>query len=540
MCQDNCKEGSEMKIQTDIVIIGSGIAALQSAKLLSKKFQVTILTKSDIKNGSSYKAQGGIAAVTSKDDQTHLHVQDTLIAGEYHHAEENVRILVEEGKEAIHQLINEQFPVDYEEDGSIKLGLEGAHSKARIVHAGGDATGKNLVDYLIDTLPDYVTVHEYEFAYELLLNTNGECIGVKTKSNSRIQIYLASYVIVATGGAGALYAYTSNCPNSFGDGIALSYLAGAEISDMEFVQFHPSLIYVDSQTCGLASEAVRGAGGHFVDENGHRIMDGIHPLGDLAPRHVTAYEIYKKRSEGHEVYLDISKIQHFEESFPTITKICQNYGVDLSSRRIPVAPGSHFLMGGIVSDTFGRTTIPRLLAVGEVACTGVHGSNRLASNSLLEGYTFGKRMAQHLLQNGTKQKNFTPLKKTMKSMNLPPLLQPATLQSEMMKKAGIVRDQEGLKDLINQLPTYQQISNINFDMLDQATIELIFMHITASFIAKASLVREESRGAHIRKDFLEKRIEWQNKWIVFKQGKLHVRDGLYEQHQITNDAKAIF
>ncbi|NLY79364.1 MAG: L-aspartate oxidase [Lysinibacillus sp.] len=529
-----------MIIKTDIVIIGSGVAALQSAKVLSKKFQVHIITKSDIKNGSSYKAQGGIAAVTSEDDETALHFQDTIAAGEHHHAEMNVQTLVEEGKIAIQQLIHEQFPVDRHYDGKIMLGLEGAHSKQRIVHSGGDATGKTLVNYLIETLPKNVTIHEFEMAYELLLNIEGECVGVKTKTNKENRTYFASYVIVATGGAGALYEYTSNCPDSFGDGIALSYLAGANIADMEFFQFHPSLIYVDGQTRGLASEAVRGEGGFFVDEKGNRIMDGVHPLGDLAPRHITAFEIYKKRAEGHEVYIDISNIEHFEEKFPTITGICIEHGIDLTSKRIPIAPGSHFLMGGIVSDAYGRTSIPRLLAVGETACTGVHGANRLASNSLLEGITFGKLMAEELLQKGTIQKNFNVMKKAAKSIDVPSLFTRSTLQKEMIAKAGIVRNEEGLSDLLKKLPSFEQVAMIDLDSLGRETIEGIFMHVTASLIVEAALIRKESRGAHIRKDYPEKSREWQQQWIVFNKGNYDVRDGLYEQYQTTKNARAVF
>ena len=530
-----------MSIQTDVVIIGSGVAALQSARALNKRFNVHIITKAKITNGSSYKAQGGIAAVISSDDQTQLHIRDTLVAGEHHHSKENVKTLVEEGKNAIHQLIDEDFPVDRKNSGDISLGLEGAHSKPRIVHSGGDATGKSLMNYLIKVLPDSVHIHEFEMAYELIINTNGECIGVKTKTNDgELNTYLASYVILATGGAGALYACTSNCSNSFGDGIALAHLAGAKIADMEFVQFHPSLIYINGTSRGLVSEAVRGAGGHFVDEKGRKIMEGKHPLGDLAPRHITAYEMYKERTKGNEVYVDISMIDSFEDKFPTITQLCQENGVSISDGRIPIAPGSHFIMGGVVADSIGRTSIPRLLAVGEVACTGVHGANRLASNSLLEGITFGKLMANHLIQNGTRQKNFQPIKNTYKHVKTFTLLSPKNLQNEMSAKAGILRDSNGLKDLINQLPTFDQFFNVDFDQLNRDQIEQIFMHITSLLIAYAALERKESRGAHIRKDFEELSDLWQNKWVVFEFGKMNVRDTLYEYNQTSRHIKAIF
>ncbi|SOC36524.1 L-aspartate oxidase [Ureibacillus acetophenoni] len=531
-----------MIIETDIVIIGSGVAALQSAKALSKNFNVHIITKAEITNGSSYKAQGGIAAVMSSDDQTQLHINDTLVAGEHHHSLENVKTLVEEGKNAIHQLIDEHFPVDRKDNGDISLGLEGAHSMPRIVHSGGDATGKVLIDYLLKVLPKNVQIHDFEMAFELILNNHSECIGVKTKtSNDDINTYFASYIILATGGAGALYASTSNSPNSFGDGIALAFLAGAKISDMEFIQFHPSLLYVKGLSRGLVSEAVRGAGGQFVDENGQKIMEGKHPLGDLAPRHITAFEMYKERAKGNEVYIDISMIDHFEEQFPTITQLCKDNGVSITEGRIPIAPGSHFIMGGVVADSFGRTSIPRLLAVGEVACTGVHGANRLASNSLLEGITFGKLMAEHLIQNGTRQKNFQPVKNitsfNVKSFTLLPIEE---LQNEMLAKSGILRDSEGLQELIHQLPSFEQFFKVDFDNLKQEKIEQIFMHITSSLIANAAFVRTESRGAHIRKDYGDLSNDWQNKWIVFENGKMNVRGGLYEFDQTSRHVKAIF
>ncbi|MCM3387526.1 L-aspartate oxidase [Ureibacillus chungkukjangi] len=528
-----------MKIETDIVIIGSGIAALQAARVLSKRFTIHLITKSDIRNSSSYKAQGGIAAVISQEDHISLHIQDTLHAGEYHHVEAHVEQLVKVGKDAVQQLINQDFPVDRTVQGDISLGLEGAHSKPRILHSGGDATGKVLIEHLIKELPQNVEVHEHEIAYELLLNTSGECIGVKTKNDSGDSLYYASYVILATGGAGSVYACTSNCPDSVGDGIALAYLAGAQITDMEFVQFHPSLLYINGTAKGLVSEAVRGAGGYFADENGNRLMEGKHPLGDLAPRHVTAFEMYKERAKGNEVYLDISGIADFERKFPTITQICEENGVSISQGRIPIAPGSHFLMGGVVADQYGRTSIPRLLAVGEVACTGVHGANRLASNSLLEGITFGKLMAEKLLLNGTKQWNYQEPPSLTSDKRLT-LLAKETLQNEMLDKAGVIRSLKDLTKLQKLLPTYNQVKFFDFSGCTKQQIELAFMHITASLIVNAALSREESRGAHIRTDFPSKCQNWQNKWVVFEKGKMNVRDGLYEQNQTANDVKAIF
>lgn len=528
-----------MIIKTDVIIIGSGVASLQAARILSKKYEIHIITKADITNSSSYRAQGGIAAVTSLDDSTSLHIQDTIRAGEHHHEVENVKTLVESGKETIKQLINEHFPIDRSQEGNPLIGLEGAHSKPRIVHSGGDATGKNLVQFLLKNLLHNVTIHEHEIVYELLINTDGECIGVKTKTSQDENIYLSSYVILATGGLGAIYGCTSNCSNSFGDGVALAYLAGAQITDMEFVQFHPSLLFKNGRALGLISEAVRGAGGYFMKENGERLMKDIHPLEDLAPRHVTSYEVYKERAKGNEVYLNISSIEHFQEKFPTISSLCEQNGIDISKGKIPIAPGSHFLMGGVIADAYGRTTIPRLLAVGEVACTGVHGANRLASNSLLEGITFGKMMAQNLLTEGVVQKNFKVKKMKKKQLDFT-LHSKQFIQQEMLDKAFVIRDSENLLNLKSHLPKIDEVFEVDLSDISKEKIERFFMNIVSSLIVNAALTREESRGSHIRRDYPVSKEYWKNKWIVFGKGTMNVRKGLYEHYQTKRNVETVF
>lgn len=519
-----------MDKHTDIVIIGSGVAALQAARILGQQFEVHIVTKSSVYTSSSYKAQGGIAAVTSKNDQLHFHTQDTLEAGVYHHDKGHVESLVRDGTDAIHQLIEEGLAVDYTPTREISLGLEGAHSHPRIIHAGGDRTGKALVDYLLEQLPPKVTIHPYEMAYELLLNTAGECIGIKTLHEGITESYFAHHVILASGGAAALYPQTSNFNNNTGDGIALAYRAGVAITDMEFMQFHPSLLYVNGETKGLVSEAVRGEGGKFVDENGHALMDDIHPLKDLAPRHITAYEMFKNRAQGKEVYLDISMIKDFEHKFPTITELCLENSIDLSLGRIPIAPGSHFLMGGVIADDCGRTSIRGLYAVGEVACTGVHGANRLASNSLLEGVAFGKNMANYIAKKGCKQTNFLLKPKTYHSNNVPLLLK-NRLKQELITNVGIIRNEEGLKAMAQLLPSLQELYQVSLETLNSEEIELFFMHTVATIITTAALQRTESRGAHIRSDYPNFDNDWQHQWIIFQQGTMKVRGSLYEQHQ---------
>ncbi|AVK95780.1 L-aspartate oxidase [Lysinibacillus sphaericus] len=528
-----------MDVKTDILIIGSGIASLQAARLLGQYFQVQIVTKSSVKMSSSYRAQGGIAAVTSPEDHTNLHIADTLAAGEYHHEKKFVETLIKDGSTIMRKFLLEGLPIDRQETGEPALGLEGAHSHHRILHAGGDRTGQILIDYLLKHLPSNISIHCNELAFELMLNSNGECIGVMTKGEEGLKRYFAHHVILATGGAGALYPSTSNYATNTGDGIALAYRAGAAISDMEFMQFHPSLLWCDGEAKGLVSEAVRGAGGIFVNAQREPIMTGVHPLLDLAPRHVTAHTLYTKRASGQETFIDITNIQHFEEKFPTITKLCIDNGIDLQNGLIPVAPGSHFLMGGVIADDMGRTTIANLYAVGEVACTGVHGANRLASNSLLEGITFGQKMAQYIIQTGCNQTNFT-LAAAKYQQSMPPLLPKEQLQQAMMHTLGIVRNPIDMQLFVEQLPSLQDLLQVNVMNFNAQHLELYMMHIVASLMGHAALTRTETRGAHIRNDTPNSETDWAKRWIIFQQGQMKVRNSMYEYHQSRGNAQAIF
>ena len=538
MCQDNCKEGEAMDVKTDVVIIGSGIAALQAARLLGQQFHVQIVTKASTYISSSYLAQGGIAAVTSREDHTTFHITDTLIAGVHHHEKKHVETLIEDGAKIMQQFITDGLPIDRQVSGEPSLGLEGAHSHHRILHAGGDRTGQVFIDYLLKQLPPNVVINSFEMAYELLLNTDGACIGVLTQSQHETKRYFAHHVIIASGGAGALYPSTSNYASNTGDGIALAYRAGAAISDMEFMQFHPSLLWCNGEAKGLVSEAVRGAGGVFVDAQQKPIMKGVHPQLDLAPRHITAQTLFTRRAAGQETYIDISRIKNFEERFPTITTLCHDNEIDLHIGLIPVAPGSHFLMGGIIADDIGRTSIPNLYAIGEVACTGVHGANRLASNSLLEGITFGQKMAQTILQTGCGQENFI-LASHVYTQPMPSLLTKENLQQAMMHALGIVRNPIDMQQFAGQLPTLQHLQQVDLSGLDQQQLELYMMHVVAAMMTHAALTRTESRGAHIRTDKPNNDKKWQKRWIIFKQGQMKVRNTLYEHHQTRGNAQAV-
>ncbi len=520
----------------NVIIIGSGIAALQLAKKLSHNLHVIVFTKSALTIGNSYLAQGGIAVALSASDNAEKHYHDTIEAGRYHNNSENVAMMTKEAPRLIKELINEGCPFDRNENGEIKLGLEGAHCEKRIVHGGGDATGKTVIDFLKAQI-DHVTVMENRTVYELIVAEN-RCVGVKVKGTdgSTMHAY-ADHVVIATGGLGQIYSFTSSAETITGDGIALAYRAGAELSDMEFIQFHPTLISANGKGVGLASEAIRGDGAKLVTEDGTYIMEGVHPYKDLAPRHVVSQTIYKALKEGHTIYLDISSIDHFAEKFPTVASICVENGIDLESGKIPVVPGCHFLMGGIRTDANAQTTIPGLYAIGEVAYTGVHGANRLASNSLLEGLYFGNRLARYINESTAKIKKperwLSKVKAVRPAVELPDI---EKLKSSMMDRAGIARTKVNLEKQLEYLESLAAPQWIEAD-LEGLTIEelnKVFMLICSWLVTKAALKRTESRGGHLRLDYPHEDAGWEKKQII-----QHIKGDRIEQSEITPDAGAI-
>ncbi|WP_018664694.1 L-aspartate oxidase [Heyndrickxia acidiproducens] len=525
-------------MKENIIIIGSGIAALQLANHLSDRYNVIIITKSAKKTSNSYKAQGGIAAVLSPEDRYESHIQDTLMAGRYHHANEEVEKLVKEGTQAVKALIASGLPVDRLENGGLDLGLEGAHHVNRILHCGGDATGKYVIEQLLMQLGKKATFIEHELAFELMLSLDKQhVIGVKTKSKSgEVKQYFGSHIVLATGGIGSLYPYTSNHAELIGDGIAMAYRAGAELADLEFVQFHPTLLFVNGRTKGLISEAVRGEGAILVDEDGNKIMAHAHPLKDLAPRHVVAHKIYQTLKQQKKVFLDIRNLEHFEERFPTITEICRQSGIDIHSGLLPVAPGSHFFMGGILVDTFGRTTVHGLYAIGETACSGVHGANRLASNSLLEGLVFGKRLAVFLNSHAPVHRSHDIVedKRQPLSSKLLDRLNMVELKKAMMERIGIIREETALQAHLEWLKSLNvnEFFQQSLDHLSREEIEKVFMFTNSCLIAQSALFRTESRGAHIRSDYPEERGDWKDQYIVHSIAKgIRIRRGFHEQNQ---------
>ena len=488
--------------KANVLIVGSGIAALQLASTIRNDHNVMVFTKSAIKNGNSHMAQGGVAASLGENDNPNLHYQDTLEAGRFHNDPEAVLSLTEEAAGMINELIEAGCPFDWNENGRLKLGMEGAHSRKRIVHSGGDATGKAIVDFLVSRLSKDLLIQENVFVYGLIVNQTGRCIGVKAKhANGTVEYFYAEHVVLATGGCGQLYTFTSNAETVTGDGLALAYRAGAELVDMEFIQFHPTLLYVDGDTKGLISEAVRGEGARLVTEDGTFIMDGVHPLADLAPRHIVSQTIYDYLKVGKQIYLDIRSIDNFSEQFPTVSGICREAGVDLTKGKLPVAPGSHFLMGGIKTDEIGRTSIKGLYAIGEVACTGVHGANRLASNSLLEGLVYGRRLGNWL--------NSQPLNVeirfeakaqtcTNKPLNLH-LPEKNLLQQTMMDRTGVVRNYAALMMQKNWLESFQinALLDVPLDNYSIEEINKIFMLITSWLLSRMQLLPGQKAGVAI-------------------------------------------
>jgi len=490
---------------SDVLIIGSGIAALQTALYASKKRSVTIVTKTSIRSSNSYLAQGGVAAAHASYDNLTSHLLDTLEAGRNHNKRDVATILVREGVEVINELIDQGMLFDRDARNQLIYGLEGAHSYRRILHSKGDSTGKQLIEFLWKQIQfTDIEMKENESVLQLLLSENGECIGVATRdAQGLLHTYFASQVVLATGGCGGLYPYSTNGENATGDGFALALKAGAILKDMEFIQFHPTGLYIDGKVRGLVSEAVRGEGAILRNERGDRIMKGVHELEDLAPRHVVAQTIHAHIQRGERIYLDIRMIDDFSNHFPTVTGLCEQYDLRWQDGMIPIAPASHFIMGGVETDENGQTSVKNLFAVGEVAYTGVHGANRLASNSLLEGLVFGKRLGCFL----QKQSMPLPPNKALSLQKLENVHIPerAALKEKMFQYAGIVRDEKGLRQLISWLQQYdlQKLLNGSFLSFSSEKATTAFMTLTAMMISHAALLRKESRGAHKRSDYTD-------------------------------------
>ena len=492
-----------------IVVIGSGVAGLIAAAEASRNHEVILVTKANLAESNTHYAQGGIAAVVSTDDTIAEHVADTMFAGAGMCWEPAVEVLCAEGPGRINDLVN--FGVEFDRKGAdFAMGLEAAHSHARILHAGGDATGAVTSNALVESVRRTATeIREYTFVAEIVVENN-KVTGVQVLDADGMHFIEADAVILASGGAGQLYRHTTNPAVTTGDGVAAAFRAGAELADVEFYQFHPTALAVPGSF--LISEAVRGEGAVLIDANGERFMQKIHPLAELAPRDVVARGIQRTMIEqgGQPVLLDATALgsDFLAQRFPSITKACRSYGLNWGRDPIPVTPAAHYWMGGIATDTFGRTSIPGLYAVGEVACTGAHGANRLASNSLLESIVFAHRAVRAL---GEPWPTDAP---SVRWANAAPLaelelLEPdhtttaqvvdrVELQTLMWDNVGLARTKTELESALAQLHSWRPADPAHRLFPDWEDANLLLL---ARTVTEAALAREESRGGHYRLDF---------------------------------------
>ncbi|MFJ7155073.1 L-aspartate oxidase [Streptomyces sp. NPDC101118] len=506
-------------IEADVVVVGSGVAGLTAAlRCAAAGRRTVVVTKARLDDGSTRWAQGGIAAALGEGDTPEQHLDDTLVAGAGLCDEEAVRVLVTEGPDAVRRLIATGAVFDTsEETGEIELTREGGHHRRRIAHAGGDATGAEISRALVEAVhASGIETVENALVLDLLQDAAGRTAGVTLHvmgegQHDGVGAVHAPAVILATGGMGQVFSATTNPSVSTGDGVALALRAGAEVSDLEFVQFHPTVLFLGPDAEGqqpLVSEAVRGEGAHLVDADGVRFMVGQHELAELAPRDIVAKGIMRRMQEqgAQHMYLDARHFgaEMWEQRFPTILAACRSHGIDPVTRPIPVAPAAHYASGGVRTDLRGRTTVPGLYACGEVACTGVHGANRLASNSLLEGLVFAERIAEDIASSApTSAGPGIPVPSTG------PLL-PGDARFEVQRimtdGAGVLRSAESLRDAadaleslycraLNELETHGKTAEPGTD-----TWEATNLMCVARVLVAAAQRREETRGCHWRED----------------------------------------
>jgi len=506
----------------DTVVIGSGLAGLSAAFHSAKYGKVAIVTKSQLDISNSYYAQGGIAAVIDKNDSPKEHLRDTSIAGRGLCDIDAVEVLVTEGPQRVRELIELGMEFD-KKDGELVLGLEGGHGQRRILHAGGDATGKMVTSFKLKKVLELSAVTPFENVTAIKLIKQKNCIAglhaydFVTRKNI---IFKTKAIIVATGGLSRVFLRSTNPYTATGDGIAMSYKAGAKIADLEFIQFHPTALFIPGKEAYLISEAVRGEGAWLLNEKGERFMKNIHPLAELAPRDVVSFNIYRQLQQPgtNHIYLSLKHLDKNEiiNRFHNIYLHLKEFGFDLSTDLIPVAPAAHYMVGGIRTNLDAETNISGLFACGEVASTGVMGANRLASNSLLECLVFGKRASEKaakLVKPDCQIEEVEPIHIDIK--NEPLYLE---MQNEiarlMSENLGIVRNAEGigkavarLSEIESKFADYQDEYNL-FKIKNTATV--------CKLIAQAALVRKESRGGHIREDFQKEDTDFETHIIQQK------------------------
>jgi L-aspartate oxidase len=510
----------------DVLVLGSGVAGLTTALHAARRgLSVLVLTKGELSHSATRYAQGGVAAALAAPDTPDLHLVDTLTAGAGLCDSDAVRILVTEGPDRVRELarLGAHFDTEPSPDGpELLLAREGGHSLARVVHSGGDATGAEIERALVEAvnISDVIEVREGWFAIELLVE-RGRCTGVLAlRPEGEVEFVRASDVVLATGGAGQCFAVTTNPMLSTGDGVALALKAGVACADLEFVQFHPTALHAPLMPRPLLSEALRGEGAALRDADGVAFMTGLHPLADLAPRDVVARAVYERMEETGEehVWLDATMIDDFQNRFPTIWFSCLRVDLDPTQDWLPVAPAAHYLSGGVVTDLDGASTLDHLWACGEVACSGVHGANRLASNSLLDGLVFGRRVVEAIVDGkGTAESTGAMTGVLDLSPAGEPEADPVVLPKEhatdpdavrgalqrvMSSDCGVVRDADGL-DLATE--TLADLAHLADDLPARniASYEVIDLLRVSRAIVASATARTESRGSHTRREFPE-------------------------------------
>lgn len=507
---------AEKPSETDFAVVGAGVAGLRAAIELGAAGKVLVLAKSALSESATEYAQGGIAAALSDEDEISLHEQDTINAGDGLCDPQAVKVLVEEGPAYIRELI--EWGTKFDRAGTkLAFTREGAHSRSRILHAHGDSTGREIARALLAKAQASKNIHFHADAFttELIVEA-GRVVGLRyLDTKHTLHTVYARAVLLATGGLGQVYRETTNPAVATGDGMAIAYQAGAEISDLEFVQFHPTALAVKGAPRFLLSEALRGEGGILRNVELHRFMKHYHEAGELAPRDVVARAIVAEmqRTKTEQVYLDMTgkNADAVRKRFPRIYSTCQQYGVDIGTDLIPVRPAAHYSMGGVTTDLFGRTTLPGLFAAGETAATGVHGANRLASNSLLEGLVFGARAGKVMIEPAQTEKSAKVKAATVDQTNHSGACgdNPSEahidvaavfdrIRTLVWRDAGIIRNAPHLKHLLEHL------GGLGVERLTprtRAEFELRNVWTLAGLIARCALEREESRGSHYRSDF---------------------------------------
>ncbi len=516
---------------TDFLIIGSGVAGLRAAIELAPHGNVLVVTKDRTAESSTEYAQGGIAVALSDEDEVGIHFEDTLRAGDGLCREDAVKILVEEGPERILELIS--WGAEFDKEGTkLDFTMEAAHSRKRVLHAHGDSTGKELERALLSKVRSFPSVKKYPFAFtEALIVNDGKCCGANILAGGETIALFAKATILATGGSGQIFSKTTNPAVATGDGMAIAFRAGAILKDLEFIQFHPTVLFAPSAPQFLLSEAMRGEGAVLRNIYRETFMKDYHPDAELAPRDIVTRAILSQmvRTKSAHVYLDLTHLNadFIKNRFPRIYSTCLQYDIDITKELVPVSPAAHYIMGGVETDTDGATSIGGLYAAGEVACTGVHGANRLASNSLLEGLVFGARAGKASAEYGLRvtagmlQHSAAVLSKDEMSPDFPRARERLhapnfnfdmeeirhSLRKIMWERAGIIRCEESLGEARKKLAEWSFILSREFDK--RRELELKNMLELSMLITESASLRRGSVGAHYRSDFPQKGAGWE-------------------------------